>query len=199
MVLAKSGYTSTTAKNYVVNAAAVYTGITYTDGVGFAGTLVGATNGGVTAKIEQTYRNPEVDGTAAVEGNVKGNKVLQSAKASIVFNLKELSAENLRKGLNGSMRDATAAEAPAGYKIIETKGAVEDTDYLDTIAIVGTQSGSDDPIIIILDNPFSTGALEIATEDNGEATVEFTYEAHATAAQLAAGEFPWRILYPAVA
>ena len=29
MALKKTGYTSTTAKNYVINAATVYTGVTY--------------------------------------------------------------------------------------------------------------------------------------------------------------------------
>ena len=46
MALAKTGYTSTTSKTYVINAATVFTGVTY-DSVGgaFTGTLHGATSG----------------------------------------------------------------------------------------------------------------------------------------------------------
>lgn len=199
MALAKTGYTENTPKNYVINAASVYTNVTYAAEGGFTGTLIGATSGGVTLTIEQNYRNPEVDGTSHVQGNVKGNKILESAKAMAVINLKEITAENLKKGLNGSIADAAAGTAPAGYKVIKTKRKVEDADYLTNICIVGTLSGTDNPIIAILDNAFCTGGIELATEDNGEAVVELTYEAHATAAQLAADEFPWRILFPAIA
>ena len=199
MALAKTGYTENTPKNYVINAASVYTNVTYAAEGGFTGTLIGATSGGVTLTIEQNYRNPEVDGTSHVQGNVKGNKILESAKATAVINLKEITAENLKKGLNGSIADAAAGTAPAGYKVIKTKRKVEDADYLTNICIVGTLSGTNNPIIAILDNAFCTGGIELATEDNGDAVVELTYEAHATATQLAADEFPWRILFPAVA
>lgn len=199
MALAKTGYTENTPKNYVINAASVYANVTYTTEGGFVGTLIGATQGGVTLTIEQNYRNPEVDGTSHVQGNVVGNKVLESAKAIAVLNLKEITAENLKKGLNGKLTDAGASVAPAGYKVIETKRKVEASDYLDNICVVGTLSGTDNPIIAILDKAFCTGGIELATEDNGEAVIELTYEAHATAAQLASDTFPWRILFPAVA
>lgn len=199
MALATKGYTENTPKYYLIDAATVYKNVTYAEVGGFTGTLVGATSGGVTVMIEQNYRHPEVDGTAHVQGMVKGNTYLESAKASAVAPLKELTAENLRNGLNGSLRDALAAEAPTGYKVVETKREVETTDYLTNLAIVGKMAGSDNPIIVILDNPLCIGGVEIGTEDNGEAIVELTYEANATAAQLAADTFPWRILFPAIA
>ena len=80
MALAKTGYTSTTSKNYVIDAATVYTNVTYVEATGFAGTLHGATSGGVTVTIEQSYRDIEVDGTSHMK--VKGNKVMESATAS---------------------------------------------------------------------------------------------------------------------
>ncbi len=199
MPLATKGYTENTPKYYLIDAATVYKDVTYTEVGGFTGTLVGATSGGVNVKIEQNYRHPEVDGTAHVQGMVKGNTVLESAKATAVIPLKEITAENIRMGLNAAMRDALAAEAPTGYKVIETKREVEATDYLTNLAIVGRMAGTNNPIIVILDNPLCTGGVEIGTEDTGEAIVELTHEAHATAAQLAADTFPWRILFPAIA
>lgn len=199
MALATKGYTENTPKNYLIDAATVYKNVTYAEVGGFTGTLVGATSGGVTATIEQNYRHPEVDGTAHVQGMVKGNTVLESAKATVVAPLKELTAENIRMGLNAGLRDALAAEAPTGYKVIETKREVEATDYLTNLAIVGKMAGTDNPIILIIDNPLCTGGVEIGTEDNGEAIVELTFEAHATDAQLLADTFPWRILFPAIA
>lgn len=198
MALATKGYTENTPKHYLIDSATVFKNVTYTALDGFAGTLIGATEGGVTVTIEQNYRAPEVDGTAHLQGLVKGNIVLESAKAQVVINLKELTAENLRGSLNGTMVDALSTEAPVGYKKITTKRAVASGDYLTNIAVVGTLAGSAEPVIFIIDNPLNTNGVEVETQDNGEAVIELTYVAHATAAQVAADEFPWRILFPAV-
>ena len=197
MALAKTGYTSTTSKSYIVNAATVYTGVTYAEGGGFTGTLHGATSGGVTVTIEQTYRDVEVDGTSHMK--VVGNKVLEAATATATANMKEITTEIIRQSLNGTLATAEATDAPTGYKVITTKRQVEDTDYIDNMAIVGTLSGTDKPVIIILDNVLCTSGLELSTEDNGEAIIEQTYEAHATVEQLDADEYPWRILFPTIA
>ena len=198
MALAKTGYTSTTSKTYVINAATVFTGVTY-DSVGgaFTGTLHGATSGGVTLTIEQNYRDIEIDGTSHMK--VKGNKVMESATAMAVTNIKEITAETIRKSLNGKLETADEADAPTGYKVITTKRYVEDADYTNNMAVVGTLSGTNEPVIAILDNVLCTSGLELGTEDNNEAVIEQTYEAHASVEQLLADEFPWRILYPTVA
>lgn len=197
MALAKTGYTSTTAKNYVVNAATVYTGVSYTKIGGFTGTLHGATAGGVTVTIEQKYRDVEVDGTGHMK--VKGNKRLESATASATANMKEITAETIRKSLNGTIANAAADEAPTGYKIITTKRDIADADYTSNMAIVGTLSGTNEPVIFILDNVFCTSGLELGMEDNTESVIEQVYEAHATVEQLQADEYPWKILFPTVA
>ena len=199
MPLATKGYTENTPKNYLIDSATVFKNVTYASGPGFTGTLIGATQGGVVVTIEQNYRYPEVDGTAHVQGRVKGNTILESAKAQVVIKLKELTAENLRGGLNGAIVDALSTEAPTGYKKITTKRAVASGDYLTNIAVVGTLAGTAEPVIFIIDNPLCIDGYEVATEDNSEAVLELTYVAHATAAQVTADEFPWRILFPAVA
>lgn len=197
MALKKTGYSNTTAKNYLINAATIYTGVKYDGEAGeFTGTLHGATSGGVTLTVEQSYRDIEIDGTFHMK--VKGNKVLESATATVTANMKELTAENIRKSLNGTIREAGDGEASEGYKVIETKRYLEDGDYIENMAIVGTLSGTDKPVIAILDNAISTGGLELGTEDNNEAVVEQTYEAHATVEQLDADQYPWRILFPTV-
>lgn len=196
MTLKRTGYTEKTSKNYLINAATVYTDVTYTKEAGFAGKLHGATSGGVTLTIEQTYRDIEVDGASHTK--LKGNKMLESAFASATVNLKEITAESIRQSLNGAIKTATTTEAPTGYKVVTTKRYLEDTDYIANMAIVGTLSGTNKPVIAILDNVISTGGLELATEDNNEAVIEQTFEAHATVEQLDADEFPWRILFPTV-
>lgn len=200
MALARTNYTENTPKNYWMNAASVFKNVTFTEQGGHVGDpLVGATTGAVTVTIEQNYRNPEVNGTSHLQGKVKGNTVLESAVARIVFNAKEIKPENLRLGLNGSIRDALATEAPAGYKIIETKRYLDDSDYLTNIGVLGTLSGSTDPVFFIMENALCTGGIEIGTEDNGEAIIEYTFEAHASAAQLLSDKFPWHWEVPTIA
>lgn len=195
MALRKTGYTNKTSERYIINAATIYTGVEFKDGE-FTGDLMGATSGGVTLTIEQEYRDIEVDGTGHVK--VKGNKVLESATATATGNMKEITAETIRRSLNGSLAEASADEAPSGYKVIKSKRYLEHEDYLKNIAVVGRLSGTDKPVIAILDNALCTSGLELGTEDNNEAVIEQTYEAHATEEQLFADEMPWRIYYPDV-
>lgn len=194
MALKKTGYTDKTSKTYLINSATIFTGVTYSVEEGFTGELHGATSGGVTLTIEQTYRDIEVDSTSHMK--LKGNKVLEAATATATANMKEITAETIRRSLNGTITDAGADEAPVGYKVIRTKRMLEDSDYLSNIAIVGTLSGTEEPVIAILDNALCTSGLEIATEDNNEAVIEQSYEAHADHEQLEKDEFPWKILYP---
>lgn len=200
MPLTNNSFTKTSSKNFLLNAAAIYTNVTYTPGEegasgDWTGTKLGATSGGVSVKIEQTYRVIEVDGTSHMK--VQGLEVLESAFATATAKVKEFTAELVRQALNGTTRDATADEAPTGTQVVESKRYLEDDDYIKNIGIVGKLSGSDEPVIFILDNVLVTGGLEVETEDNNEAVVEQSYEAHATYEQFDADTFPWRIYFPA--
>lgn len=197
MALPKTGYTKTSVENFIIDSATIFTDFTYSETDGFAGTPLGATSGGVTVNIEQTYRKPEVDGTYIMD--VVGLEFMESAKATVTANLKELSAENLRRSLNGTLSAADVSEAPTGYKVIKTKRYVEDADYIPSVAVVGIHNGTKKPIIFKLDNGLVTSPLELATEDNNEVVVEQTITAHASYEQLANDEFPWTIYYPETA
>lgn len=196
MGLQKTGYSEKTSKHYLIDAGTIYTNVTHTAEGGFTGELHGATSGGVSLEIEQEYRDIEVDGTGYTK--VKGNKLLVSASAKATANMKEITAETIRRSLNASMRDAEVDEAPTGYKVIESKRHLEDSDYLDNIAIVGTLTGTNEPIIAILDNALCISGLGMEQEDDNEAIIEQEYEAHASHEQLVAEALPWRILYPDV-
>ncbi|WP_166083102.1 hypothetical protein [Erysipelothrix anatis] len=193
----RSGITKDTAKRYVIDTATVYTDVEFTTEGGFVGNLIGATNGGVTLAIENQYRDIELDSAKLMK--LKGNKVLESANATVTVKLKELSAENLRMAINGKITEAADDVAPAGYHVIESKSILEDSDYLGNVAFVGRISGTDKPIIAILDNAIVTSPLSMETEDSNEVVQEIVFEASATFDQLQTGEFPWRILYPEVA
>lgn len=196
MALAKTGFTKDTPLHYLIDAAVVYLNLKLEDGQ-FMGTLAGATSGGVTVAVENTYRDIETDGTSHTR--VKGQKVLESAVATATTNMKEITAETIKRSLNGELKtESTPTIAPEGYKIVTSKRFVEEEDYIENIAIVGRMSGSPQPIIAILDNVIVNNGIQMATEDNNEAVIEQIYEAHATHEQLENEEFPWRFLFPPI-
>lgn len=204
MGLTNNSFTKDSTKNFLLNAAAIYTNVTYTPGTTegekitpgeWTGTKLGATAGGVSVKIEQSYRVIEVDGTSHMK--VMGLEVLESAFATATAKVKEFTAELVKSALNGTLRTAATDEAPTGTKIVETKRYIEESDYIKNVGIVGKLSGSNEPVIFILDNALATNGLELETEDNSEAVVEQTYEAHASYEQFDADTFPWRIYFPA--
>ncbi|WP_449456136.1 hypothetical protein [Streptococcus suis] len=192
----KTGYTKNTPKSYIVNAGAVYKNLTWnTESQKWEGELFGATSGGNKLTIEQNYRQIEVDGvfTAAV-----GQKVLESQGAKLEINAKELTAENIRMAINGVIEQGDGQKAPATSKVITAKGELKKTDYIANLGLVGNLSGTNEPIIVILDNALCVSGLEFETKDNDEAVITMTFEAHANEEQIDDLTLPCRIIYPTV-
>ncbi|WP_229775516.1 hypothetical protein [Anaerosalibacter bizertensis] len=160
------------------------------------GELLGATHDGNKITIEQEYRKIEVDGVFV---DAVGQKVLQTSKAMLEVNVKEITAENLRLAINGTVREAGEDEAPEGYQVIEGKGKLENTDYIKNLGLVGTLTGSEQPIIIILDNALCTSGLEGETKDDDELVITMEFEAHADAENVSNRKLPCRIYFPPVA
>lgn len=156
-------------------------------------TVNNAAAGGNKVTIEQNYRVIEIDGvfTPAV-----GQKILESQTAKLETNVKELTAENIRLSINGKIADSDGVDAPTGYKVISGKAKLENTDYIKNLGIVGTMSGTDDPIIIIIDNALCTSGLDFETKDNDEAVISMTFEAHANEGQVDDLSLPCRIYFP---
>ncbi|MFX3677349.1 hypothetical protein ACJBXH_05885 [Streptococcus suis] len=192
----KTGYTKNTPKSYIVNAGAVYKNLTWnTETQKWEGELFGATSGGNKLTIEQNYRQIEVDGvfTAAV-----GQKVLESQGAKLEINAKELTAENIRMAINGVIERGDGQKVPATSKVITAKGELKKTDYITNLGLVGNLSGTNEPIIVILDNALCVSGLEFETKDNDEAVITMTFEAHANEEQIDDLTLPCRIIYPTV-
>ena len=195
----RTGYSANTPKHYLINAGAIYKNLEWkaTGGEGskgqWEGELLGATAGGNKVTIEQNYRVIEIDGvfTPAV-----GQKILESQTAKLETNVKELTAENIRLSINGKIADSDGVDAPTGYKVISGKAKLENTDYIKNLGIVGTMSGTNDPIIIIIDNALCTSGLDFETKDNDEAVISMTFEAHANEGQVDDLSLPCRIYFP---
>ncbi|NFP92414.1 hypothetical protein [Clostridium sporogenes] len=196
MGLQTTGYTKSTPQHYWVDAGAVYKNLKYNkETKEWEGTLLGATSDGNKVTIEQEYRTIEVDGVFV---EAVGQKVLKSSKAELEINVKEVTAENIRLAINGVVRDVGEEEAPTGYKVVEGKGKLENSDYIDSLALVGTITGSTQPVIVVLDNALCTSGLDTETKDDEEAVLKMKFEAHANAEQVADRKLPARIYFPPI-
>lgn len=196
MSLQRTGYTKSTPKYYWVDAGAVYKNLKYNkEKKEWEGTLLGATADGNKVTIEQEYRKIDIDGVVV---DAVGQKVLQGSSAKMETNVKEITAENIRLSINGSIREADEDEAPEGYKVVEGKSTLEDSDYIANLALVGTMTGSEQPIIVVLDNVLCTSGLDTDTKDDAEAVIKMTFEAHASADQVADRKLPARIYFPSM-
>lgn len=192
----KTGYTKNTPKSYLMNAGAVYKNLEWNKLTQqWEGELLGATSDGNKLTIEQNYRTIEVDG---VFTDAVGQKVLESQRASLEINVKELTWDNIRLAINGKAEQGDGTTAPADYKVISAKGKLEKTDYIKNLGLVATLSGTDKPVIVILDNALCTSGLETEFKDNEEAVVTMTFGAHANEDQIDDLTLPCRIYYPEV-
>lgn len=198
----RTGYTASTPKHYLINAGAIYKNLAWNPTGGkdskgqWEGDLLGATAGGNKVTVEVNYRVVEIDG---VFTSTVGQKILESQTAKIETNVKELTAENIRLSINGEIKEADGTDAPTGYKVISGKSKLENTDYIENLGIVGTMSGTNDPIIVIIDNALCTSGLDFETKDNEEAVITMTFEAHADEGQIDDLILPCRIYFPNIA
>lgn len=182
MAKRRTGITANTSKQMIIDVAAVYVNYDQTDE-----RLVGATEGGVTFTVEQTIHTPELDGA---KGPVKGTRRIISAIARATFSPKEWTKENFIDFLPG------AESTVDGSDDVITRSAYELSE-LTNIAIVGTKQGTTDPIVIILKNALADGdTLEMAMEDEGEASPEVQVTAHYDPANM--DDEPWEIRNPQV-
>lgn len=187
MSLKANGFTSDSKNHFIVDAGAVYLNAQFDEVEGiFTGDLLGATSGGNEFSVDQEVRQTEVDG---MKGRGKGLQTLNFMNPNLTVNLKELSAKNLATVIAGGDLDEDTA---TNYDILTSTGVIEDSDYIDSIALVGRVSGSSQPIVIVLDNVLSIEGLEMSFEDNDEVVVPVTFGGHYDETM----EVPYKIYLP---
>lgn len=188
----RTGITEETAKHFIINAGAIYSDLTYSED-GWEGELLGATSGGNEVAITMEFREIEIDGAFS---KYVGQKVLLASDATLTANVKEITANVIKMSILGVSEPGNGTTAPAEYMVISGKGKVEPTDYLTNIALVGEISGTNEPIIVILDNALCTSGLNFSMADDDEAVVSMVFEAHADANQIEDRKLPARIYMP---
>ena len=172
-----NGFTKDTAKNLQLDAGILVKELE-TPGA-FNGELtenqkLGATEGGASFTATPTVRNI-FEGIDGAKGNYKDGNVIDGWEIKLTATLKEMTAENFKLAL-GSGTITPASEGK--FDSTTAKMVIESTDYLSNICWLGTQAGSEDPIIIELKNVMNINGLTFTVTDKGTGTVELELQAH---------------------
>lgn len=166
----KSGITSATPKNMLINAAVLYANLKYEDGQWY-GDLLGATSGGTKVSVISDFQNIEVDGAVV---NVRGMSVKQGEEAYIEANLIEMTPEVLKMSM---VAEQVESDVP-GYDLYTTKALLEDSDFLDNIAAIGTLSDGRE-VIVIMENMLCTSGFEADTKNKDKSVLKCKFECYA--------------------
>lgn len=182
----RHGITTKTVDHFLVNAGAVYINLGEADE-----RLLGATRGGSTFNIEQDVYEPEIDGSP---GPLKGTRRIIESRAQLTTNLLEVTKENVMMAIAGSSSIPYPDPTATTHDEITRSRNIVAADYVKNMALVGTISGSDEPVIFLIYNALQDENFEIGNEDRGEGVLELTFTAHFDPADMS--KEPWAIRYP---
>lgn len=190
-----SGFTTKTAESLLLNAGAFFKDFdvendTFATAVE-AGKLIGATKGGGEFSAVPAVRQVEVDGIA---GRAKGLEVIDSWEVYLKASVLEVKKETVLTGLCASKVDESTN---TDYDIISANAEISLDDYIGNVTWVGTLSGSEKPVIIVVENALNTDGLKFTVQDKREATIEMTFYGHYTQDDLDTP--PFKIYYPKAA
>ena len=192
--LPKSGYTADTPKRYLLNAGALVRNLTWDSSVlKWSYDEFGATSGGSKLTLKNNLRQVEVDGVFTTP---VGGDMIESSEGTFEINVIEHTRDNIKMSLFANSKDSSGTDFPDGYDVITLKQTIDATDYIQNLAYIGTISGSDKPIIIIMANAICTSGLEIEVKDKSEAVVTLTFDARTPAGDVSTTSLPVTILFP---
>jgi len=181
------GVTDDTYRRLIIDAGAVYKDYGESGEV-----LIGATRGGNSFSVETEYREMVVDGA---KGPVKGSRRITRVVAKLTANIIEFSPDVWQLMFPGSSQADYPLVSPTHTQITRAL-TISNDDYPVNIALVGQVSGSNDPIVCIIDNPLADSNVEVGMADNDEGVVALTFTAHFDPDDL--DDEPWEIRWPDV-
>lgn len=189
MALKTHGISAKTPEQLLLGAGAYYKNLKYTEGSGWEGEILGATQDGGKVTIEPEYLDIEADGATV---KVRGLTQKVGEVATMEVNLLEFKEENLINALH-MVEDST--EAVEGYKTYVSKRTLSDSDYFENIAYVGTLTNGKQ-VIVVFENALLTGAMELEPKNKEVSVMTITAECYATFEQDDLEHLPYKIYYP---
>lgn len=183
--LQTTGFNEKTMEHLILDAGAVYKNFMLSDQA-----QVGATSGGNEFQAKAKIRQIQVDGVKAA--NAKGMEVIDNITTTLKCTFLEVTAEILQAALIADIDTSS----DSNYDIITGKTIIADSDYIKNLAWVGTISGSNKPVIIVIENALCLDGLQLKTQDSKDNTLDVTFTAHADPATPQA--LPYKIYYPKI-
>lgn len=194
MALKKHGITTETIKKMILGAGVIYKNLKYNSqgsggSPGWEGTVLGATSGGIKFSWEATWLDIEIDGATVLVKGVSKQKVGETA--SIEGQMTELTEDILVT----AMHLVEDESEDTNYTKYVSKENVDEDDYLENIAYVGTLSNGDN-VIIILPNAICTEAFELETKNSTQTTFAVKFDCTADLENDSLNKLDIAIYYP---
>lgn len=166
-------------------------GETFDDILPEGASKLGATSGGgsftAIPEMRNTFEN--IDGA---RGTYVGGNKIDNWEIKLTTTLAETTADNFKLALCAS--DIKKAGETELYDEITARNYIEDSDYIDNICWLGTQQGSNIPVIIEIKNVINNNGLNFtfADKDNGKTELELSGNKTMTNSD----EVPFKIYVP---
>lgn len=192
-----TGFTKETPEHLLLDAGAFFKNFVYVpggdnndtyDSAVAAGKLLGATKGGGEFSAVPTIRQIEVDG---VKGRAKGLETIDCWEVYLKATILEAKTDAIKSALCAANVDEVS---DTKYDVITGKSEIELSDYINNVTWIGKLSGSNEPVIIIVDNALNTDGLKLTVQDKSEATIPVTFYGHYDTDNL--DEPPFKVFYP---
>jgi len=177
-----TGFNEKTKDHLLLDAGAVYKNFGLLDQG-----RIGATSGGNEFQAKAKMRQIQVDG---VKGNAKGMEVFDSITITLKCSFLEATKEILAAALIADIDE----NSDSNYSIIQGKTVIADSDYIKNLAWVGRLSGSEKPVIIVIENALCLDGLQLKTQDSKDNVLDVTFTAHTDPSTPQA--LPYKIYYP---
>ena len=181
--LKTTGFNSKTKDNMVIDAGAVIKDFGLV-----TQKVIGATSGGNKFQAKTTYRQPKIDGLKSKFA--KGLEQVEDYDITLECNFLEMSEDMFKMAMNGDVDK----DSYDNYNLLSSKMKIVDSDYVSNIALVGVVSGSDKPIIIVLENTLVLSGVEVDLKDSSDNVLKVTFTAHFDPEN--PNIVPYHILYP---
>lgn len=192
--LPKSGFSPDAASKLLLNAGAFLTNLRWDSETNkWSGDLMGATSGGSSLSMVNTYRQAEIDGAFAP---TVGSDSIESSEGTFEINFIEFTLDNLKRSILADVEISNGEKYPTGYQVLTPRRNIAMSDYVENMAYVGTLSGNDNPVIIIMHNSICTSGLEVSPQDKNDNVYTLTFSARASADDVENTSLPITILYP---
>lgn len=192
MSLAKHGVTKGTPSNIPFGAGAWFKNLTYTEGTGWAGTVMGATSGGSSIKITPEVLDVEVDGALAL---VKGLALMAGGTGEAEVNFAEINSDIIAKTTLGEILSADSDHYVEGFDCIQVKNAITEGDYVENLGFVGYTADKSKQIIVIFDWALCKSGFQLDPKNKEAGVVKATFTAYGDI-DSDLDKLPVRIYYP---